>query len=108
MSVPYADRKPAILTELQKCAKARETITYGRLGAIVGVPGMGPWKPVLDEMSREETEAGRPDITYLVVSQKTGYPGQIDFKPAKPPTDAQKTVADRVFGAIFGHYADPA
>ncbi len=106
MNIPYADRKPAIFAELVKRARARETISYRELGDIGGVPPQGPWKPVLDDIGREETEAGRPDITYLVVSRGTGYPAQIDFKPAKSPTDAQKALADQVFMTIFEHYAD--
>ena len=107
-TIPHADKRAAIRAELVKRAKAKETITYGRLGAIVGIPGMGPWKPILDDMGQEETEAGRPDITYLVVRRSTGYPGQIDFQPANPPTDAQIAYADQVFIAIFEHYGVPS
>jgi hypothetical protein len=83
--IPYLNRKGAIIAALTQCARQGRTIFYGELGQQVDVPARGPWKPVLDEIAREETASGRPDITFLVINKQTGFPGQIGFKPAKSP-----------------------
>lgn len=103
--IPYADKKPAIRAELERRARERDTITYGELGSIVGIPSRGPWKAVLDDMAREDMAAGVPDITYLVIAKRTGLPGQIDFEPAAPPTDEQRRKADDVIKRVFAHFA---
>lgn len=102
--IPYLDRKDAIITVLSRCARQRRTIFYGELGTEVDVPARGPWKAVLDEIAREETANGRPDITFLVINKQTGFPGQIGFKPAKPPTPEQRRIADDVIEKVFAHY----
>ena len=68
------------------------------------MPARGPWKPVLDEIAREETASGRPDITFLVINKQTGFPGQIGFKPAKPPTREQRQIADDAIAKVFAYY----
>lgn len=78
----------------------RQTVRYGVLGRAVGIPAQGPWKPVLDEISREE----KLDITFLVVN-KDGLSSQIDFKEAKPATDKQKKQAADTIEAVFAHYS---
>jgi uncharacterized protein (DUF433 family) len=103
--IPYIERKQAIVESLLRCARQRQTIFYGELGQEVGIPARGPWKPVLDEIAREETEYGRPDITFLVINRETGLPGQIGFKPAKPPTVEQRRAADDEIRKIFAYYS---
>lgn len=103
-TVPYSDRKEAIRAHLQRCAEAGETIFYAKLGEALGIPVRGPWKPVLDEISREETSSGRPDLTYLVINKQTGLPGQIGFEPAKPPTPEQREQAHKAIHEVFAHY----
>jgi hypothetical protein len=68
------------------------------------VPARGPWKRVLDEIAREETASGRPDITFLVINKQTGFPGQIGFKPAKRPTHQQRQIADDAVSKVFAYY----
>ncbi|MER8917692.1 hypothetical protein NKI32_28240 [Mesorhizobium sp. M0761] len=97
--IPYADQKEAVRAVLKHCAMQRLTIRYGVLGKAVGIPAQGPWKPVLDQISSEET----PDITFLVVN-KDGLPSQIDFKQANPPTEEQKEMAADMIEAVFAHY----
>lgn len=97
--VSYADRKEAVRAVLKYCAMHRQTVRYGVLGKAVGIPAQGPWKPLLDEIRREET----PDITFLVVN-KDGLSSQIDFKDAKPATDKQKRHAVEMIEAVFSHY----
>ncbi|HEX3655603.1 MAG TPA: hypothetical protein VHV55_07350 [Pirellulales bacterium] len=67
------------IPELGKCKeKLRETaaggdrITYGALGVHLGISAqeVGPY---LKEIYHEETQAGRPDITLVVVYAKTGF-----------------------------------
>lgn len=52
MPVPFADRKDAIRAELIRRATRGLMITYAELSRAVGIPDMGYWKPVLDEISR--------------------------------------------------------
>jgi hypothetical protein len=102
--IPYGDRKGAIVAVLLRCARQKRTIFYGALGKEVDVPSRGPWKAVLDEIAREETANGRPDITFLVINKQTGFPGQIGFKPAKPPTPEQRRIADDAIEKVFAYY----
>lgn len=103
--VPYRAHKDAIVGVLRDRAKQRRTIFYSELGSALGIPAQGPWKPILDEISREETSAGRPDITYLVVSKTTNLPGQIGFTAARPPSMDQTKTALGTIEAVFGHYS---
>ncbi|MBZ9679622.1 hypothetical protein LB531_03005 [Mesorhizobium sp. CO1-1-2] len=98
--VAYADRKEAVRAVLKYCAMQRQTIRYGALGKAAGIPAQGPWKPLLDEISREET----PDITFLVVN-KYGLSSQIAFKDAIPATDKQKKQAAEMIEAVFSRYS---
>jgi hypothetical protein len=102
--IPYIDRKAEIVAALLRCAQQGRTIFYGDLGEQVGIPARGPWKAILDEIAREETAAGRPDISFLVISRQTGLPGQIGFKPAKPPTSEQRRMADDAVQKVFAHH----
>lgn len=106
--IPHIGRKSAIVATLLRCARQRQTIFHGELGREVDVPARGPWKPVLDEIAREEVANGRPDITFLVISRQTGLPGQIGFKPAKPPTPDQRRMADDVIQNVFAYYLPSA
>ena len=104
-AVRYGDRKAEILRVLVEQAKHGERITYGSLGKRVGgIPPTGPWKEVLDDLSRDERGDGRPDITHLVIASKTGYPSQIEFKDSRTPTAAQKARADVLTAEIFAFY----
>jgi hypothetical protein len=102
--IPYLERKDRIIGVLRECSRQRRTIFYGELGRKVDVPARGPWKAVLDEIAREETANGRPDITYLVINKQTGFPGQIGFKPAKPPTPEQRKIADDEIEKVYAYY----
>jgi hypothetical protein len=87
--IPYIDKKALIRSVLLKRAmESMKTLTYGQLGKIVSIPTRGPWKPILDLIADED--APEPDLTYLVVNKKTGYPSQIGRLPAKPPSASQK------------------
>jgi hypothetical protein len=101
----YQDRKEKIRAVLEKRARGKETIFYSELGALVRIPATGPWKPVLDAISHEDRGAGRPDITYLVISKKTRLPAQIEFQSAKPPGSEQKQLAHRTIQQVFDYYA---
>ena len=56
------------------CARRESTITYGELGADVGRTARGPWTADLCAIRDYEAVCGRPDITLVVVSEKTGFP----------------------------------
>jgi hypothetical protein len=102
--IAHGDRMDAIRATLLRLAREGRTIFYGELGQAVGIPARGPWKPVLDEIARLETAEGRPDITFLVINKQTGLPGQIGFKPAKPPTPGQRRIADAEIQKVYGYY----
>jgi len=104
--IPYRDRKSAIVAALRQCANQGKTIFYGDLGQKVDVPARGPWKAILDEIARDEISRGRPDITFLVINKQTGFPGQIAFRPAKPPTREQRKIADDQIEKIFAYYRE--
>jgi hypothetical protein len=100
----YDRRKEDISRILIAAAGNGKVITHTELGTALGGPARGPWKAVLDEISREEAGAGRPDITYMVVKVSTGYPGQIEFEHADPPTAKQKELSDRIQAEVFKYY----
>jgi hypothetical protein len=102
--IPYFDREAEIRTVLLRRAAAGQTIYHGDLGELLGIPARGPWKPVLDEIGREELSAGRPDITYLVINRTTRLPGQIVFQVARQPTPQQRRKAGEVQNAVFKYY----
>ena len=98
--------KDLIRTELLKCAHARpmEILFYSDFAPRVKMSARGPWKKVLDEISREETEKGLPDITFLLKRKSTGYPGQIDFKKAETPDIQQKLRAREKLQEVIDKY----
>lgn len=104
-AILFEDRIPVIRAELIKCAIYRETTSYTRLAMIVKMPVQGRWRGVLDQLSREETAAGRPDITHLVISKKTGVSSQIEFQPAVKPTDAQRRRHTELLVEIYEFYS---
>ena len=101
--IPHEDREDAIRQALVKMAKGRKKLDYEKFGALVGIPTAGPWNPILDRISLAERAAGRPDITYLVVRKRTGYPIQIELT-SNHTSAAQKAIADEVFKEIFAYY----
>jgi hypothetical protein len=94
----YGDRKEKIRTILLGLAREGRTIFYKELGQLVGMPTAGPWRPVLEEISREEKSKGLPDITFLVVSKASGLPGQTEFNPV------QQRLAKETIEQVFAHY----
>jgi hypothetical protein len=107
--LPYLDKKDLIRSALVKRARERAHIlTYTELGRIVDIPARGPWKRILDFIAVEEKRQGLPDITFLVVNKRTGYPGQIGFKRADPPTPEQKALAGKELQKVIDHYCHGA
>jgi hypothetical protein len=102
--LPYADRRDEIREVLLQRARAGLTIYYSELGELLKIPARGPWKPILDEISREERGNGHPDLTYLVVSKISGLPGQIEFEAAKPPTPEQREKVREVQKRVFKYH----
>ncbi|WP_316980028.1 hypothetical protein [Shumkonia mesophila] len=107
-AVRYLDKEALIRAELMKCARAGETPSYREFGARVGIPPQGPWKPVLDKISREQTGQGLPDITFLLINKTTGYPGQIGFLRARKPTPEQKELARLKLQEVFEAFCPTA
>jgi hypothetical protein len=99
----YTSDKPIIRSKLLDLARAGEVTYYGVLGAPMQRQARWPgWKIILDEISREETAKGEPDVTYLVLNASNGWPGQIGFSPTDgKPTDKQKTQAQSEIARVF-------
>jgi len=107
--IPYFDKQDLIRSALVKRAQEGSRIlTYTQLGKIVDVPARGPWKQILDFIALGEKRQGLPDITFLVVNKRTGYPGQIGFRPAAPPTAEQKALAAKELQKVIDHYCPGA
>jgi hypothetical protein len=70
-----------------------------------GFGARGPRKEVLDLISRVETRKRRPDVTYVLRNRKWGYPSQIGFMSAKPPSKRQKARAKLEADRIIKAYA---
>jgi len=70
----------AMLPHLAKCAKERRTITYGELGALIGVPAffMGQSLDVLRDQLLPRHNL--PRIDALVVSKDSGEAGDSFFQ----------------------------
>jgi hypothetical protein len=93
-----------IYNELVKIASSGNVTYYGEFGAIVGKPARGPWRPVLDQIAKEEMSNGRPDITVIVLSAK-GWPGRVGFKDVDGnPSADQKKLAQKKLDETFSHY----
>lgn len=104
--IPYLDKKSLIRNQLLELAKApaMRPMTYTEFGKLVGIPSQGPWKLILDHVADEERVRGLPDLTFMVINKRTGYPGQIGGEPAHPPSDAQKRRAKAEFQKLIDRY----
>lgn len=90
-----------VFSALIRFAKVGRFPYYGSCG----FGARGPRKKVLDLISRGETRKHRPDITYVLRNRKWGYPSQIGFMPAKPPSKRQKARAKLEANRIIRAYA---
>lgn len=106
--IPHLDKKLLIRDALLNCARAGRTCYYKELGERVGIRARGPWKGVLDAISKDETDEGRPDITFVVINKKTELPGQIGFKPAEKPSPEQIELARLGLQKVFAKYCPRA
>jgi hypothetical protein len=106
VAIAFENRIPAIRSELIELAIDGETTSYKRLSKIVDMPVRGFWTGVLNQLSREETAAGRPDITHLVINKKTRVTSHIEFESAHKPTDAQRRRHKEILKEIYAFYAD--
>jgi hypothetical protein len=104
--IPHIAKKQLIRSELLKCATAQPTEfpTYAAFASRVGMPTQGPWKGILDAISREETRQGLPDITFVLVNKRTGYPSQIGFTQSKNLTPQLKAHARTEVQKVIDYY----
>jgi hypothetical protein len=102
------DRKKLIHDALLACAKRGEFPFYSEFAKSVGVSPYGPWKDVLDAISKGEIAAGRPDITFVLRRKDTKLPGQIGFRAAKSPTSAQRMLARKAAQDVIDQYCPAA
>jgi hypothetical protein len=101
-------RQKLISDALLDYARQGQFPYYGDLAAKIGMSPQGPWKKVLDAISKQETAAGRPDITFVLRNRRTGLPGQIGFVAAQNPTMAQRTLARRAAQEVIDLYCPSA
>src|SRR5438874_4852073 len=108
MRVPakYLNDRKRVRSELIRLACAGELTYYGLLGTAVGKhPRWPQWKRVLDEISYAEARQQMPDITFLVLNAKTGWPSQIGFESTdNKPTPEQEQKARTELDKVFRHY----
>jgi hypothetical protein len=106
LKIPHGDKKDLIRSELLKCATATpmQFPTFRAFAARVGMPIQGPWKPILDVISVEETDQGKPDITFLLLNRHTRYPMQIGLVHSNDPTPQQRELARRQVQKIIDRY----
>ncbi len=104
--IPHIGKQSLIRSELMKCATANpmEFPTYSEFAPRVGMPIQGPWKGVLDAISRTETRQGLPDITFVLINKSTGYPSQIGFTGSKKPTSQQIAHARSEIQKVIDRY----
>jgi hypothetical protein len=104
--IPHGEKKDRIRGELLKCATATpmQFPTFRAFAARVGMPIQGPWKPILDVVSAEETNQGLPDITFLLLNRHTRHPMQIGPVRRNDPTPEQKERARREVQKIIDRY----
>jgi len=69
-----SERASQIWAVLAWAAKSRQSLTYGQLGKLIGVPtaGLGP---LLEPIQSYCITKGLPPLTVLVVQQESGLPG---------------------------------
>lgn len=103
--IRYIESKDAIREELIGRAQQRRTMSYGELSSIVGVPLRGPWRPVLDVISREESAAGRPDITHLLINVRTGMTSRVEFEDARPRDPAHRARLREIQETCWAHHS---
>ena len=104
--IPHIGKQNLIRSELMKCVTATpmEFPTYAAFAPRVGMPVRGPWKDVLDAISRSETRQGRPDITFVLVNKRTGFPSQIGFAQSKRLTPSLIAQARREVQKVINRY----
>jgi hypothetical protein len=104
--VPHSEKKDLIRSELLKCATSTpmQFPTFRAFAARFGMPIQGPWRPILDAISAEETNQGLLDITFLLLHRHTRYPMQIGPVWSNDPTPEQRERARREVQKIIDRY----
>jgi hypothetical protein len=102
--IKFAGRKDEIRAELLRLAMEGRTTTFSELGKKLGIPTQGPWKPILDEIRREEIGQGLPDLTLLVIAKQYGVPGQIAFQLSRFPEKEQREAAREMIEKVLSYY----
>src|SRR6478735_2677552 len=102
-----ASDKSFIRRELFRCALAGEFLFYSEFRDRLW-PGLSGWRKEwsedLDTISREETDNGYPDLTFLLRKKENRYPSRIGFRDAKPPDVNQKVQAHNAANQIIALY----
>lgn len=83
------------------CARRESTITYGELGANVGRMARGPWTADLCAITDYEAMCGRPDLTLVVVSEKTGFPTRYQGKRFDRKDENMAALYRKDLGGLF-------
>ncbi|MBO6947200.1 MAG: hypothetical protein JJ855_04390 [Rhodospirillales bacterium] len=99
------DANAIIRTVLIDAAKRGSKLTYGDLGVKVGRTARGPW-PKLDQLLKDEKDAGRPDLTLLVVTKKSELPSVFLQKPLDPRNLERVHLYEQHLRKLFDFYSE--
>jgi hypothetical protein len=98
-----AERASQIWAVLAWAAKSRQSLTYGQLGKLIGVPTAGLGQ-LLEPIQSYCLIKGLPPLTVLVVQQQSGLPGH-GFTGASATDFASAQAA--VFGFDWLEHGNP-
>ena len=90
----FTEDKSKLRAELVKRAKERSTALYGEMAALLGRASQG-LGTILDAIREDEASGGRPDLSCLVVTARTGLPGHVGREAYE--TEEALAVRERVF-----------
>lgn len=78
----------AVYQKLKEMARKRETICYGEIAPLAGLPSSGSYMgkklgEILQEICENEHRQARPLLSAVVVRKNIGVPGEGFFKKAR-------------------------
>ena len=95
--------KESLRETLVEFARAKKRISYVELARKLGRDAQGPW-PELDALSAAEIEAGRPDLTLIVIQRETGYPTRFRGHDFNTRNLDDLSEYGKALKAVFQHY----
>ena len=105
-----ADNQEAVRDRLIEVARNRGLITYGELAPIAKLPARNIGSLILDAISRDEVNAGRPMLSAVVINADEGIPGYGFFNLAAElnrtgNADSDDAIWEAEREAVYEHWA---